>query len=313
VARKIRVQYAGAIYHVMSRGDRKNVIFKDEKDHLIFLETLEQVCQKTGWQVHAWCLMGNHFHLVLETPQPNLVEGMKWFLGTYTARFNRRHKLCGHLFSGRYKALIIDGSGNGYLRTACDYVHLNPVRGRRLKTGQSLEAYRWSSYLNYLTTPKQRPKWLRVDRLFGEMGIKEDSAAGRRQFHEEMETRRAQEMGEAWRRIRRGWCLGSASFRGQILDMMEGKVKAHNYGQERRESAQERGLRLIDEEMLRQGWTQEGELERRKKSDPVKVALALRLRTETTLTIQWIAEQLHMGSREYASRLLYEAKKKILS
>ena len=82
--------------------------------------------------------MGNHFHLVVETPLPNLVAGMKWLLGTYTARFNRRHKLFGHLFSGRYKALVVDGSGNGYLRTVCDYVHLNPVRAKLLLPEQPL-------------------------------------------------------------------------------------------------------------------------------------------------------------------------------
>src|SRR5437867_4788068 len=78
-------------------------------------------------------MMSNHFHLVLETPKANLVAGMKWFLGTYTSRFNRRHKLFGHLFSGRYKSLIVDGSGDGYLRTVCDYVHLNPVRAKLLR------------------------------------------------------------------------------------------------------------------------------------------------------------------------------------
>jgi REP element-mobilizing transposase RayT len=85
---------------------------------------------KTGWQVQAYCLMRNHFHLVVETPQANLVTGMKWSLGTHTGRFNRRHKLFGHLFSGRYKALIMEGGGSGYLRTACEYIHLNPVRAK---------------------------------------------------------------------------------------------------------------------------------------------------------------------------------------
>ena len=80
------------------------------------VETLREAGAKTGWQVHAYVLMPNHFHLVVETPQPNLVAGMKWFLGTYTSRFNRRHKLFGHLFSGRYKSLVVDGSGSGYLR-----------------------------------------------------------------------------------------------------------------------------------------------------------------------------------------------------
>ncbi len=120
VARKLRVQYPGALYHVMNRGDRREPIFRDDADHQSFLATLGEVCVKTGWQVHAYCLMPNHFHLVVETPQANLVAGMKWFLGTYTSRFNRRHKLFGHVFSGRYKSLIVDGSGSGYLRTVCD-------------------------------------------------------------------------------------------------------------------------------------------------------------------------------------------------
>jgi REP element-mobilizing transposase RayT len=102
--RKLRLEYEGAIYHVMSRGDRREPIFNDDADRKRFLETLGESCGKTDWRVHALCLMSNHFHLVVETPKANLVAGMKWFMGTYTSRFNRRHKLFGHLFSGRYKA-----------------------------------------------------------------------------------------------------------------------------------------------------------------------------------------------------------------
>jgi REP element-mobilizing transposase RayT len=145
VPRKLRVQYPGAIYHIMNRGDRREVIFKDDHDRYRFLEAVGQASEKTGWQIHAYCLMSNHFHLVVETPQPNLVAGMKWLLGTYTIRFNRRHQEFGHLFSGRYKALMVDGSGNGYLKTVCDYVHLNPVRAGLLRANQPLEAYPWSS------------------------------------------------------------------------------------------------------------------------------------------------------------------------
>ena len=146
MARKLRVEYPGAVYHVMNRGDRREPIFRDDADRQRFVNTLGEACGKTGWQVHALCLMPNHFHMVLETPRGNLVAGMKWFLGTYTGRFNRRHKLFGHLFSGRYKALIVDGSGNGYLKAVCDYVHLNPARAKLLRSGQALREYRWSSY-----------------------------------------------------------------------------------------------------------------------------------------------------------------------
>ena len=206
--RKLRVEYPGAIYHVMNRGDRREAIFADDQDRQRFLETLAETCQRTGWQVHAYCLMPNHFHLVVETPQPNLVVGMKWLLGTYTSRFNRRHKEFGHLFSGRYKSLIVDGSGTGYVKTVCDYVHLNPVRAKLLSVRQPLEAYGWSSYGQYLKAAKKRWSWLRVDRLLGEWGIAKDRVAWRRQFAKRMEERRREGLETDWKSVRRGWCLG---------------------------------------------------------------------------------------------------------
>jgi hypothetical protein len=105
------VEYPGAINQVMNRGDRREEIFKDDQDRARFLETLGETCAKTGWKVQALCLMGNHSYLVLETPQGNLVAGMKWFLGTYTARFYRRYKLFDLLFRGVSMALIVDESG----------------------------------------------------------------------------------------------------------------------------------------------------------------------------------------------------------
>jgi len=190
MARKLRVEYPGAIYHVMNRGDRREPIFKDDKDRRCFLETLAEACDKTRWQVHAWCLMPNHFHLVVETPNANLVAGMKWLLGTYTSRFNRRHKVFGHLFSGRYKSLIVDGSGDGYLRTVCDYVHLNPVRAGLLGAQEQLTAYPWSSLMWYAAAPAYRPSWIRVYRLLREHGIGADTARARQEFQRRMEIRR---------------------------------------------------------------------------------------------------------------------------
>jgi putative transposase len=213
MARKLRVEYPGAIYHVMNRGDRREAIFGDDTDRKLFLETLSQAGEKTGWQVHAYCLMNNHFHLVLETPKANLVAGMKWLLGTYTGRFNRRHKVFGHLFSGRYKSLIVDGSGTGYLKTVCDYVHLNPARAKLLKPQQKLAAYRWSSYRAYLKPPRSRPAWLRTNRVFGEHGIPQDSAAGRKEFARRMELRRWEGEPEQWKQVQRGWCLGDKAFK----------------------------------------------------------------------------------------------------
>jgi len=304
--RQLRIEYPGAIYHVMNRGDRREPIFKDDLDRQRFLLTLGETCAKTVWQVHAYCLMPNHFHLVLETPRANLVFGMNWFLGTYTARFNRRHKLFGHLFSGRYKSLLVDGSGNGYLRTVCDYVHLNPVRAKLLAPDQSLRDYRWSSYGEYWLAPGKRAPWLRVDRLLGQMGIPQDSVAGRRQFESSLEQRRGQEAGHQWQGLERGWCLGDETFRQELLAQAEGKFGANHDAGQRQESSGEKARRIVAEELRRLGWKQCG-LEKRLKADPAKVRIARRLRGETTVTLKWIADRLRMGKWTYVSNNLSKA------
>ncbi len=280
--RQLRIEYPGAIYHLMNRGDRREAIFRNDTDRALFLRTLGECCAKTQWQLHAWCLMPNHFHLVAETPLPNLVAGMKWFLGTYTSRFNRKHKLFGHLFSGRYKSLIVDGSGNGYLRTVCDYVHLNPVRARLLRQDQSLQSFPWSSYGEYLKAPAQRVPWLRVDRLLGEMRIPRDSVAGRREFARQMEQRRTSESGKEWKSLRRGWCVGDEQFRTELLEQVSHKSSSNHYAEQRRESAQASAERIVREELKALAWTLK-DLRRRRKGDAEKVRIALRLRAQTTI------------------------------
>jgi REP element-mobilizing transposase RayT len=287
----------------MNRGDRREPIFKDDEDHRRFLETLGEACAKTGWQVNAYCLMKNHFHLVVETPQANLVAGMKWFLGTYTSRFNRRHKLFGHLFSGRYKSLIVDGSGDGYLRTVCEYVHLNPVRAKLLKPEAPLESYPWSSYPEYLKRPGQRVPWLRVDRVLGELGIRRDDAKGRREFGGAMEERRGKDEPGEWQTVRRGWFFGAKQLKEELLEQMHGMMGAHHGGVAKQETDGQRAESLVREELRRRGWT-EAELGKRRKTDAGKVKVAARLRAETVMTLDWIAERLQMGCRHTLANCL---------
>jgi putative transposase len=305
--RKLRVEYPGAIYHVMSRGNRRQDIFLDDVDRHDFLKTLAEGCQKTGWQVHAFCLMSNHYHVVLETPNANLVAGMTWLQSAYTIRLNSRHKLIGHVLSGRYKSQLVEGSGNGYLRTACDYVHLNPVRARLLKPEDRLLAYPWSSFGYYLAASEHRPQWLRVDRLLAEHGIGEDTSAGRQQFEQRMEARRLDPATEeALDVLRGGWSIGSETFRQEQLIRMEGKLGEHHAGELRHETAQVKGERIIAEELQRLGWS-ESDLVMRRKNDRGKLAIATRLRRETTLSIKIIAARVHLGTSNTANARLHRA------
>jgi REP element-mobilizing transposase RayT len=303
MARKLRVQYPGAIYHVMNRGDHQEAIFRGAKDRELFLKTVGEACEKTDWQVHAWCLMRNHFHLVVETPRANLVDGMKWLLGTYTSRYNRKHKLFGHLFSGRYKALPVDGSDTGYLKCACDYVHLNPARANLLARTERLSSFRWSSYPLYLKARDARPPWLRTDRLLGEHGIPHDTPAGRAQFERRMEWRRASEDADQFLPMLRGWCVGGEDFRQELLERM-GQPGAEHFGPEIRESAQDKAERLVRAELSKLGWSA-SDLARQRKGAPQKLRIALRLRRETTMTLTWIAQRLCMGTKTHLSHLLY--------
>ena len=118
MARKIRIEYAGAAYHVMARGNQGRDIYADDRDRKLWLETLGQACEKTGWRIHAWVMMNNHYHLLLETPEANLVAGMKWLQGTYTQRYNSRHEIFGHLFQGRYKAVLVEPEVDNYFAVA---------------------------------------------------------------------------------------------------------------------------------------------------------------------------------------------------
>jgi len=272
--RQLRIDYPGAIHHVMSRGDRREDIYHDDVDRQDFLKTLAEACQKTDWQVHAYCLMSNHFHVVLETPNANLVEGMHWLLSTYTIRLNRRHETPGHVFSGRYKSLIVEGNGRGYLRTVCDYVHLNPVRAHLLRPEERLLSYPWSSLGWYLAAPGYRPGWMRVDRLLGEHGIGRDTAAGRLEFERRMEVRRlAEAEKESLAGLRRGWCFGSAEFRQQMLQEIEKLAGDSVGGGLGQETAINKADRIVAEELKRLRWTEQ-DLMRRRKSDPGKLRIA---------------------------------------
>ena len=310
MARKPRVEFEGATYHVMCRGNRQAAIFKDDRDHEIFLDTLEEVCVRNGWLVHAFVLMGNHYHLLLETPEANLVAGMRWFQGTYTQRFNIRHKEWGHLFQGRYKALLVDDGE--YFRAVADYIHLNPARAHcfDLEKGRLTE-FRWSSFCGYLR-PAKRSHFLTVDRVLGNHGFADD-VSGRSCYRNYMKKRILEishsndpmEADEIWRKIRRGWVFGTKEFCLKMRDAVEGAVCG-----KRRDSFMGEEIRLHDEteaeSLFQLGLNHfglvESDLLKMKKGDDRKKVIAWYIRKKTGVKVEWITRRLHMGTTSNLAR-----------
>ena len=162
MSRPIRIEFPDALYHVTARGDRREDIFEDDQDRGTFLSTLEQVIGQFNWICHAWCLMDNHYHLLIQTPDGNLSKGMRQLNGVYTQASNRRHRRVGHLFQGRFKAILVDS--DAYLLELSRYVVLNPVRAGMVKKP---EAWPWSSYRASVGLEPAAP-WLAVDGLLAQ-------------------------------------------------------------------------------------------------------------------------------------------------
>jgi len=157
MARPLRLELAGALYHVTSRGDGREDIYLSDEDRMAWLDTLGQVCERFNWVCHAYCLMSNHYHLVIETPEANLSKGMRHLNGVYTQRFNRAHQRVGHVFQGRFKAILVEK--DSYLLELARYVVLNPLRARMVR---QLENWPWSSYLA-TCGQAAKPDWLQCD------------------------------------------------------------------------------------------------------------------------------------------------------
>ena len=291
----------------MSRGNRGEAIVKDDDGRQRFVKTLADACRRTGWLIHAYVLMENHYHLLVETPEANLVVGMQWLQGTYTTRYNLRHHMHGHLFQGRYKALIIDSSESSYMRWVSTYIHLNPVRAGLVtaKPG-GLGQYRWSSYPLYLMNKGNRPAWLETKLVLNSLGINPDEIGALRRYMTYIESCSRQlttksegiELEAEWREIRRGWCLGGIAFREQILDRIEqvlsggdktsysgDEVKTHDVMMADRKLQEALAIFNLSGESLR-GMT---------KGHDVKRVIAWALRKQTTVSNRWLSDKLILG------------------
>ncbi len=173
MARPLRLEFAGALYHVTSRGDRRENIYENDGDRIGFLSVLESVCETYNWKCHTYCLMSNHYHLLVETPEGNLSKGMRQLNGAYTQNYNRVHSLAGHVFQGRYKAILVEKES--YLLELSRYIVLNPVRAEMVRSARD---WRWSSYRATVGQVKGLP-CLNVEWILGAFGNRRSVAIAR--------------------------------------------------------------------------------------------------------------------------------------
>jgi len=295
----------------MSRGNDGRDIFLGDDGRRLFLATIQEVCEQTGWIIHAYVLMYNHYHLLMETPEPNLVAGMKWFQGTYTQRYNVMFRKRGHLFQGRYKALPVEvGRDAAYFREVGQYIHLNPFRAGLAGAGtpHALESYVWSSYPAYVSVGPARQEWLRRDRLLRACGLDGNSPdvgfKYRRLIAARMQGSPTAEpdavCGEVGKQLKRGWYVGGESFRKKLAGMID-KPSDNLRGLQRYAHDEAEAERLLAKALGTLELSEDNLLEM-KSTQLEKQAVCWLLKTHTTISVTWLADRLGMGHRTNASR-----------
>lgn len=213
MARPLRLEFAGALYHVTSRGDRQEAIYEDDRDRDVFLQVLADVCETYCWVCHAYCLMDNHYHLLIETPEANLAKGMRQLNGVYTQTFNRTHKRIGHVFQGRYKAILVDK--DSYLLELARYTVLNPVRAGMVRSARD---WPWSSYRATCGQVKA-PGFLSTDWLLSAFGRRKSTAMEKyRQFVSE-----GRGQPSPWEALRNQVFLGGEGFVEEMQELIDGE------------------------------------------------------------------------------------------
>jgi len=307
--RKLRLEYPGAIYHVINRGNYRAAIFATSGARTAFMSCLWEVCKKSGWRLHAYVLMQNHYHLALETPKGNLVAGMQWLQATFANRFNRIRGERGHLFQGRYKALVVEpGAALGQL---CHYIHLNPVRAGMVTVGK-LKDFQDSSYC-HLWHRTECPPCLVLDTALRQAGGLADTLAGHRAYEKFLAWQAAHgPMGrnEAYVSMSRGWALGSKGFKEELLKEHDPSATSRAWETGgKREIQQAQWGRLLEAGRKTLGRTKE-EMRCRPLGQPWKIALMLYMKERTQSSNTWLAEQFGHPQPKYISCLVWAARRR---
>jgi REP element-mobilizing transposase RayT len=291
MARPLRLEYEGAIWHVTSRGNSRQAIVADDRDRARFIETLARTVQVARWQLHAWVLMTNHYHLLLETPEANLARGMRQLNGTYAQAFNRRHERVGHLFQGRYKGILVERES--HLLELVRYVVLNPVRAGMVRTPAE---HRWSSYRETAGL-RDAPDWLEVDWTLAQFGKRRGAAHDRfRDFVSE-----GQNVNYCpWDDLRAQVVLGSDRFVDFLALRTRDEILSPEVPRSQRRLDGRPKLTVVRDEVRRTFKASEADMARRS-PHPARKAFALTARRLTDARLEDVAVPLGLTPRSVSS------------
>jgi putative transposase len=299
--RKQRIEFPGATYHVISRGNYRKDLFVHDKTGEAFESTIYEAAERCGWKLYAYVIMSNHYHLAIQTPEPNLVEGMKWLQSTFATRFNRFRNERGHVFQGRYKSILINEDRP--LLGLIDYIHLNPVRAK-LCSVDELKEHTLSSFPKYfkrkVDAPLDRSTLLSLCDL-------PDTTGGMKKYQERLklvDERNPKKMDELAKKYCRGWFLGSIEAKKALAkDIIKDTPIIDWEGVDLKELNQSNWEQIVQFEMKRLK-VKEADIKNTPKGVDWKVSIAKRLRKETTAKNPWIAKRLQMGHPNYVSNLI---------
>lgn len=305
MARKARFESSGGLYHVINRGNYRSWIFKTEGAKRSFEKALLEATERSGWVLHAYCVMGNHFHLALETPEPNLSEGMRWLQSSFATRFNRFRKENGHIFQGRFKSIVVEDAER--LAWLCHYIHLNPARAGICAVSE-LRGYRYSSYF-HLWDKRKRPKELDFNTcLEGAVELK-DTPAGRRKYEQYLEWLAEDEPRQKallFDQMSKGWALGTKGFKKALLNDEKALRACLELGVDEAREMRELAWESRLEKCLKALGKTEDSLEEHAKSAAWKVAIASHMKKNLLCRNGWLAEKLNMGTESSVARYCSE-------
>ncbi len=297
--RSLRIEYPGAVYHVLNRGNYRDAVFFSDTVKEMFEQTLFVACERSGWVLHAYTILDNHWHMVVETPEPNLSVGMQWLQATFANRFNRIVRSRGHVFQGRFKSLIVER--DEYMGTLLDYIHLNPVRAG-IVTAAQLRDYRWSS-LWYLFHKRKRPGFMSLFSCLYYAGRLADKPIGRKKYLSYLDCMAGpndKQTEAKFKQLCRGWALGTKSFKTDLLEK-EQVQWVECVGRETEEARHLYWERLLNKLLAHHG-KDYNNIQMDKKSAHWKVMIAHYMKRNTLVSNTWLASHLNMGRPQGVSQ-----------